>query len=264
MRRIAQALLLAWAGLLAACGGGGTAVAPEPAALGLRAPVPATLQSPLQQSQPQGGWVGLSGLRNVFGYILGDGSYYLLYTQVGDATKLEGFYQGRSRLDVQNFEAQDGRNHVFGQPALPLDISAYWEPGQVVAGWLKSADLDEARLHLYPQEPPVVPTLASIAGSYAAQTSFSAPGRFSISADGLLRGGGDASVCVLVGQLTPRAGETAFDVTLRFDGPGCVFPGQVFEGAAFVHPTVSTRVYIAAANGARSTGILLVGDASPR
>jgi len=261
MRCTALGMLLACAGGLVACGGGGdggigAAASPEPEPMAIAQPA-----SAVAQVDPRGGWVGKSGTRDVLGVFLGNGAYYLLYTQPGDAVNLRGFYQGHARVEGGRFLAPDGRDHAFGQAAVPLDATGAWAPGQIVAARLQAEGAPEVRLNLFfLPDPADMPTLESVAGSYAAQASFAPPGRFSVTPDGLVRGAGDPSVCALGGQLTPRAGEAAFDAMLRFDGPGCAFGGQVFHGAAFLHPTLRTRMYIVVADGARATGLLLVGQ----
>ncbi|MEJ7930618.1 hypothetical protein WG922_11595 [Ramlibacter sp. AN1015] len=275
------------------CGGGGDGPPHSLADGELAASAAPSTQAPdavQTRSRPAGAWLGMVGERVTFGFVLSDGSYHLLYSPPGDAQALAGFMHGRASLAAGGFRSPDGRDFAFSGAPRSVEIYAAIEPGQSLIGSVSASDIAPDHAATSPTvgdasagdaAPPAIgasagaegdlllrfvayseapPTLPSVAGRYAAQSSLGASGTLTIDAHGALLSEGDPNVCRLSGQLTARADDHALDVTLAFEGPQCSHPGQSFTGAAFFHPASQSRLYFTVTNPVRDIGVVFVSD----
>ncbi|WP_167784584.1 hypothetical protein [Ramlibacter rhizophilus] len=247
--------------VLAACGGGGGDPTGEAAAplAGQEAQPIASGPTPEQRVSTGGSWLGTLGDRVVFGFILQDGRHSLLFSPPGDETMLAGFIQGGGELSATRFTSRT-RSYPFGAAALDSQLAAGVDAESMVGTAQEAGGAAEPLLLKYLAYYGAPPMLQSVAGRYNAQSSFGAPGVFTLSEDGQLRGGGDPAQCALSGQLTAAQGNHVFAVSLRFVGPACAFPDQPFTGLAFHHPAALQRLYITVADAQETAGLLFVGD----
>lgn len=179
-------------------------------------------------------WDGdMSTQRQVTAVVLGDGDYYMLYSQPGKPSVMGGLVQGTGDFQGATFTSADARDYnweVFGAPGKSAPLSAKVSPRQSVTGSAgartftvrHTRDLDDdARI-------------ADIAGSHVGTVMFALGPRaatFNVTATGqvstLING------CTITGVVTPRGDTEAFDLVMTFGGYPCVFPNVSFSGIAF-------------------------------
>lgn len=175
-------------------------------------------------------WQGTrDGDRAVTTIMLGDGTYYMQYA--ASATSPGGLIRGTGSFKGATFTSTDGVDYKFAYPLqrpAPAQIDAKLGGHQTVSGTVNTSPLTLT------YDKPFDPDgqLADLAGSYPGQVTFSLGTRtttFAVSADGSLQT--VLNGCTITGQAVPRT-DDAFDLTLKFGGLPCVFPGAVFQGAA--------------------------------
>lgn len=105
---------------LAGCGGGGGDASATP--------------SP--QASPQGLWSGsTSSGRTMTGLVFSDGSFYVLYSAVGNASLIGGVVQGNGAASGTNFTSSNARDfNVEGLGVIPAIVSAAFTPRQSFNG----------------------------------------------------------------------------------------------------------------------------------
>ena len=179
-------------------------------------------------------WDGdMSTQRQVTAVVLGDGDYYMLYSQPGKPSVMGGLVQGTGDFQGATFTSADARDYnweVFGAPGAAAPLSARIAPRQSVTGSAgarsftvrHTRDLDDdARL-------------ADIAGSHVGTVMFTLGPRaatFNVTAAGQVST--SINGCSITGVATPRGDTEAFDLVMTFGGYPCVFPGVSFSGIAF-------------------------------
>jgi hypothetical protein len=179
-------------------------------------------------------WDGdMSGQRQATAVVLGDGDYYMLYSQPGKPSVMGGLVQGTGDFQGATFTSADAKDYnweVFGAPGKAAPLSAKVSPHQSVTGSAgarsftvrHTRDLDDdARI-------------ADIAGSHVGTVMFTLgarPAVFTVTANGQVST--SINGCSITGVATPRADTEAFDLVMTFGGYPCVFPGVSFTGIAF-------------------------------
>ena len=179
-------------------------------------------------------WDGdMSTQRQVTAVVLGDGDYYMLYSQPGKPSVMGGLVQGTGDFQGATFTSADARDYnweVFGASGKAAPLSAKVSPRQSVTGSAggrtftvrHTRDLDEdARI-------------ADIAGSHVGTVMFALgprPATFTVTATGQVST--SINGCSITGVATPRGDTEAFDLVMTFGGYPCVFPNVSFTGIAF-------------------------------
>jgi hypothetical protein len=207
----------------------------------------------------EGLWVGTnSDSRNVSGLVFGDGSYWFLYSAVGNPDIVTGLALGNGISKNNEFTSD---NAVIFNTEIPdstdATISANYSQKQtfdgsvseVVGSGVTTFNLD------YDTAYEGVPSLASIAGSYSGQSTYLFIGNstgmnVSISSDGTLRTYSIVS-CQGDGTVTPRSDGNAYDVSIKFttiDSGICyVLEDATFNGIAYLAADGVT-LYLATVN----------------
>jgi hypothetical protein len=182
-------------------------------------------------------WTGLwegtvDGNRPASAIVLGDGTYFLKYA--GANGTLGGLVRGTADFHGATLTTSDSVDFHFAFPPqrpTPAQVN-----GKVAAkggslgvtGALNDTSMRLAFVRAFDPDG----KLADLAGSYPGEVTFSLGLRqttFEVTSDGALTT--TLNGCAITGQVTPRRDE-AFDLTIRFGGLPCVFPGAVFQGAA--------------------------------
>lgn len=238
---------VAVAAALCACGGGGGDDTPT---------------SPGTTAQAKGLWVGTTNTnRAVTGLVFSDGTYYLLYSVAGNSGLIAGVTQGHATANGPSFSSSDGRDFNFeGLGVLSGSVTGTYVAKQTISGTVHYASGGQVAFTgsydaAYEQQP----TYAAIAGTYTGQVASPVgvqSATFSVAGNGVVTG--SASGCAATGALSPRGDGNAYDATVTFGPSPCVFAGQTFTGAAYYN-AATKRIYAAAPNAARTSGVLLVG-----
>lgn len=176
-----------------------------------------------------GQWEGtLDGNRAASAIVLGDGTYYLKYA--GTPGTLGGLVRGSGEFRGATFTSTDGMDFKFAYPLQrpsAAKITGKLGGHQTVTGTVNSTPFNLK----YSKPFDLDGRLADLAGSYPGEVTFSLGTRkttFEVTADGKLST--VLNGCSITGQVVPRR-DDAFDLTIKFGGGYCVFPGAVFRGA---------------------------------
>lgn len=239
---------IAAAVIVCACGGGGDDAGSAPTSSGI--------------SKAQGLWVGTTNTnRTAVGLFFSDGTYYVLYTVAGNPAVIAGVTQGHSSTTDTAFTSSDGRDFNFeGLGVLSGSLSGTYVAKQSVSGTIAYASGGQVTFTAnydatYEQQP----TYAAIAGTYTGQVASPVgvqSATFTVAGNGVFSG--SSSGCSATGSISPRHDGNAYDATVTFGPSPCVFAGQTFSGAAYYNATTK-RIYAAAPNAARTSGVLFVG-----
>lgn len=179
-------------------------------------------------------WTGSMGAdREVNAIVLGDGSYYMLYSQPGKPTAVAGLVAGTADFHGATVTSTDGRDYNWERPMLPsqpVSLSARVSPRMSVAG---SVDARRTFSITYDKDLDGDARLSDLVGSFDGNAMFALgtrPGTFTVTAAGAVST--SINGCPITGKVAPRGDANAFDLTLTFGGYPCVFPGAVFDGVA--------------------------------
>lgn len=230
---------------LSGCGGGGGS------------------DSSAASSPAQGLYTGTTTTgRTVTGLVLDDGTYYVLYSQIGNSIVIAGVVQGTGTSNAGTFSSSNARDfNLEGLGVLSASVSANYVERQSLNGTVAySAGGTTAFTTNYDASYESAPSLAALSGSFTGQVASSAGtenATVAVSSAGAVSGSG-VSGCGVSGSVSPRAHGNAFNVSLTFGGAPCLFANQTLSGVAYFN-AATNRLYAAAPNASRSDGVLFVG-----
>lgn len=226
--------------LLAGCGGGGSD-APAGTAQGL--------------------WIGTSNTnRTVTGIVLSDGTYYVLYSAVGNPNLIAGVVQGNGTSSGGTFTSGNARDfNLEGLGVQSANVTANYTQRQSLNGSIAYNVGTTTFASSYSADFEVVPTLATVTGTYTGQVALSVgvqSATVTVLGNGALSGTGGG--CAFTGTAAPRTDGNAYNISITFGGSPCLFANQTFVGLA--HYDATRRLLRAAApNASRTDGVLFVG-----
>lgn len=210
----------------------------------------------------QGFWAGKTASnRTITGMVLGDGTYYILYSVVNNPALLGGVVQGTGVSNAGAFTSSNTRDfNVEGQGVLSGSVSAIYVAKKSFNGTIVYPQGGGTTFtSAYEVAAETTPTLATLAGTYTGQVVLSAGVQnavLAITPSGQVVGAGDG--CELSGTASPRSDVNAYNLAIRFGPAPCFFANQAFTGAAYLDAS-NKRLYAAAPNGARTNGVLFIG-----
>lgn len=202
-----------------------------------RAPLPLALAATLLLASCGGGdpyaglWKGtMDGNRELNTIVLGDGSYYMLYSRPG-TTLVGGFIHGSSDFHGARITSTDARDYNWeGRRTRPTTLEAKISPRQSVSGSVGGTTPFSVT---YQKQFDYDAQLSLLAGAFKGQVAFVGGYRdatFTVSPTGALSTNVDG--CVITGTVSPRADGNAYDLSITFQGGVCVFPFTTFTGVA--------------------------------
>ena len=213
-------------------------------------------------SAAQGLWLGTTSTnRTVTGLVFSDGTYYVLYSPIGNPTAIAGVVQGTGTTSASTFSSSDGRDfNLEGLGVLTGTVSANYATKQSFNGTVAyTAGGNTSFTTTYSSAYETAPTLANVAGTYTGQVALSVgvqSATVTVSSTGAISGGGNG--CSLTGTATPRTDGNAYTLSITFGASPCFFANQTFTGVAYYN-SATKRLYGAAPNAARTDGVLFVG-----
>jgi hypothetical protein len=236
--RLAAAGVLA--ALLAACGGGDGS-----------------------SSLPLTGWAGSTDTnRDLTAVVQSDGTYYLMYSAVGDATTVGGVVQGTSSVAGTQFTSSDALDFsAEGAGIRAATVSATFIPASSFQGGIApAAGGTTVNFQSQLAQPAgFTPSLAYLAGTYTGTAGFALGVRV---ATFVVTSGGAVSSsingCAITGTAQPRIDGNAYDLSLAFGPAPCALPGLAFTGIAYLRPD-NGRLYAAARNAATKQSVIFNG-----
>lgn len=266
---VKRVLICAVVGALVGCGGSddagtsGFAVVNNPSGGSGSGSNPTTPNVPATTSRQAaaGLWVGTTDTnRTGAGLVFADGSYYFIYSRPGDASVIGGVTAGTLSVSGPNVVSNDGRDfNLEGQGLNTGTATATPVAKMSLNGSVTYTRGTTVKFNLsYDPSFELTPMLADLVGSYTG-SSVSSRGvqstSVTINASGAF--GGTVAGCNYSGAATPRTDGNAFNLTVSFGGPPCLFAGETLNGIG--HYNASARQFIAlAGNNTRTDGFLAV------
>lgn len=234
--------------VVSGCGGGGGG--------GGSSPAPAT--------SAEGLWVGTtSNGRTIAGFVLGDDTYWVLYSLIGNSAVIAGAVQGNGTSQGGSFTSSNGKDfNLEGLGVNDVTVSASYMMKQSFNGTIRyTATGDQVTFtSSYDSDYDLTPSLAALAGTYsgsAATTGGTESATVTISAAGAISGN-SAGGCNFSGSASPRTRGNVYDVSVTFAGGTCANGTNTVTGVAnFDVPT--KQINSAALNSARTNGFIFVG-----
>jgi hypothetical protein len=263
MRKMMLAAALVCAALLG-CGGGSPTVCTPlmhpvtcAAIPGGDGSLPGAVNNPTESA---GLWQGItSNGRKAYGVLLSDGTYWFIYTAMGNPSLIAGVGQGTATSIDGTLTSTNGLDfNLEGLGVTAASITATYSPRVSISGTVRYPTQSVSFTASYVDVPPAA--LSQIAGSYrgtAAVVSASETVNVTISASGTISGVG-ASGCSFTGAAAPRIDVAVFDVTVTFAGGICALGTSTVRGVAF-YDTGTGHLISAALNTGRTNGFLALG-----
>jgi hypothetical protein len=210
-------------------------------------------------------WLGtMSPQRQVSAIVLGDHSYYMLYSRPGKPGSIGGLVHGTGDFHgakVTSTDAVDfnweGPGPIVVAVTKPANLTASVGARQTLTGSVStrgsftgSYDRDFDQIDA---------RLATIAGTHVGEAVFflgPRPATFVVTATGQVST--TINACSITGQVTPRGDTNAFDLTIRFGGFPCALPGAEFTGIAYYREDLR-QLQAAVVHGSRTQAIAFTG-----
>lgn len=255
---------------LAACGGGAssTATTSGAASTSSPAPTPAPAPAPVPAPTPSPSAAGLysgnsSNGRTIRGILLDSGSFWVLYSGVGNPSVIEGGIQGTSTSALGGFSSTNARDfNLVGQGINDATISASYIAKQSLTGVVTYTRISSVVSFNSSYDPlyDLTPSIANLVGSYtgtAAVVNSTESASGTVTSAGALSGRG-VSGCTFAGTIAPHSTGNVYDVSVTFGGGVCSNGTNTVTGVAYFDPS-NRRLYSAAVNSDRSNGFIFVG-----
>lgn len=233
---------------ISACGSGGSDNNSSP-------PAPAT--------SAEGLWNGTTNTnRSVAGLVLSDGTYWFLYSLVGNPNVIAGLVQGNGSSQTDSFTSSNTKDFNLEGPGLfDATIAGRYVMKQSLSGTVTYAlggqttinSTYDADYDLIPDENLVVGTYtgstATAGGTELVTVTLSSPSSIT---------GSSAGGCNFTGSFAPRSSGNVYDVSFTFAGGVCSNGTSTVTGVAFFD-AATKRLYSAALNGTRTNGFIYLG-----
>ena len=236
---------------LAACGGGGGNGGAAP--------------PPERAASAEGLWIGsTSTSRTLTGFVLEDGSYWLLYSLPHASSFIAGVVQGSGNSLNGSFSSADGVDfNLEGQGISNTTVSASYMVKQSFNGSVSYPSLNQAYTFTssYNADYELNPSLSAVAGTYTGIASVAGSDELTtiaVSAPGIVVGTGLTSGCKFLGTARPRATGNLYDLSVAFGGGTCSSGTNAVAGIGYLDASAK-RLYLAALNKSRSNGLIFVG-----
>ncbi len=247
------AALLATLLAVSACGGNddNDAAAAPPA--DVTPPVPSAVQ---------GRWTGATASgRAVNGLVLGDGTYYLMYTAPNAPELVAGALQGSARAGATRWASPDARDFSLeGTGVQPIAVEGSYTTGAAFGGTVTFANGSATHFQaIYDPIYSLPPTLEAVAGSYSGNATLlvgALNSTLTISLSGAVTG--VVAGCTVSGAVQPRTDGNAYSLSVTLGPAPCSRPGKSYVGIAYLDGSLR-KLHVVAPNVERTVGLLFVG-----
>ena len=212
----------------------------------------------------EGLWNGTtSNGRAMSGLVLDDGTYWVLYSLMGNSAVIAGGVQGTGSSRNGTFTSSNGRDfNLEGLGVNDVDVSANYVMQESLSGSLRYRGTGEVVSFSasYDASYELTPSLELIAGTYSGSAATSGGTEFAtvtVSTSGAISGS-SAGGCTYSGTGAPRARGNVYDVVVTFNGGLCALGTQTVRGAAYFDADLNQLVS-AAVNTGRTDGFIFAG-----
>jgi hypothetical protein len=236
--------LLFYAFTLSACGGGGDS--------------PSTAPTPA--STAEGLWNGTtSSGRTGDALVLDDGTYWVIYSLVGNSSVIAGAAQGNSASNNGTFSSSDGIDfNLEGFGINSFSLSGTYTPKSKLSGTITyPSNTSYTFTGTYDTDYDLTPSLATIAGTYvgtAATLGGIESATATITDTGAMSGRG-ASGCTYTGNASARPNGNVYNISVTFEGGICSNGTATVTGVAYFNAKTN-QLIAAALNSDRTNGFL--------
>jgi hypothetical protein len=234
--------------LISACGSGGGDVAPAPSS-------PAT--------SAEGLWNGTSSNgRTIAGLVLDDGTYWFLYSVVGNPSVIAGAFQGNSSSQNGSFTSSNGKDfNLEGLGILDATVNGSYVMKQSLSGTIAFLLGGQTTFNsTYNADYDLIPNVNLVVGTYTGSTATTGGTEIvtvTLSSPNSITGS-SASGCNFTGSFSPRTRGNVYDVSVTFAGGVCSNGTSTVTGVAFFD-AATKRLYSAALNSTRTNGFIYFG-----
>ncbi|HEX7891428.1 MAG TPA: hypothetical protein VF522_18900 [Ramlibacter sp.] len=187
---------------------------------------------------PEGQWYGqLAPDRQLAGVVLGDDSYYVLYSRPGEET-LAGVLIGKGAIGQGMTSTSSATDFNWEVPvARAAEVKLELNPRKMaVQGTVRLDGTPPRKLSArHDAEAAYADSIAPIVGRHTGTVVFALgprPGTtFNVYANGAVTT--ELNGCKIVGQVSRRQDEAAYDLVMRLGAYPCFAPGAPFFGVAW-------------------------------
>ena len=250
MKTFSTIFFISMLAVLSACGGGGSSSAPA------------------TNSPAQGLWNGTTNTnRTISALVLGDGTYYVLYTVANNAAVIDGFSQGSGSATASPGTFTSSNLVDFNFAGLGVNsatLSGSYTAKQSFNGTISYTGGTSTTFNsTYDTQYDTVPSLATLAGTFTGTAMVISIGNvpntvITISSSGAISSSSNG--CTVTGSASPSSGGNAYNISMSFAATGCAaaVSGQTLTGTVFYSSAARTR-YVFAPNAASTGGVFFVG-----
>ena len=233
--------------LLAACSSGGSdnSSAPTP---------------PSAATSAEGLWNGTTSTnRTIGGLVLDDGSYWFLYTVIGNPNVVAGLVQGTGTSNFGSFTSSDTRDfNLEGLGILNATIAATYVQKSSLNGTITYQNAGTGNFtSTYSANYELTPNMNLVAGVYSGPIADNQTITVTLDAAGTLSGS-STDGCTFTGSFSPRPKGNVFNASVTFGGGACSNGTDTVTGVAF-YDAATQRLFSAGLNGTRSNGFIFIG-----
>lgn len=256
-KKLTNIFMLSSTLLLAACGGGGggSDATPTPASSSSSSSSVSTVDT------VEGYWTGTtSDLRTVYGLMLNDKTFWVLYSLPNNSQIIAGGVQGNYNASNGTLTSSNSKDYNFeGAGVSSNTVSATYTPKQKLNGTIAFRTMTSTFTSQYNADYEKTATLASIVGNYTGKSSASATEvlTLNLASTGALTGSG-TSGCSFSGTVSPRSKGNVYDVSAKFNGSPCAAGYGSVSGIIY-YDAASKRLYSAMLDSGRSSGFIFLG-----
>jgi hypothetical protein len=245
--------ILATSIAVASCGGGGSTSSTPPS------PPPRDLGT------AEGLWNGTTGSgRSFSGLVLDNGTYWFLYTAVGNNAVLGGAIQGASTSSSGSFTSSNGMDfNLEGLGINDFTLSGTYTAKSQLGGTLTyTGGTTNTFTSSYDTDYDLTPSLATIVGTYSGEavtvdSTNPEAATVTIASGGAITGS-SAGGCSFTGTASTHAKGNVYDVSVTFGGGVCTNGTSTVTGVAYYIATQKELVSTAL-NSGRTNGFLFLG-----
>jgi len=208
----------------------------------------------------EGLWKGTpSTSRTVGGVVLDDGSYWFLYTAIGNPNVAAGLIQGNGTSQLGSFTSSNTKDfNLEGAGIRDATITGSYVQKNSLNGTITYSNGSTGSFtSTYNADYELAPNMNLIVGAYTGPIADGQTVTVTAASAGTLSGN-STDGCTFTGSFGPRTKGNVFNVTVTFGGGACSNGTDTVSGIAFFD-AATQRLYSAALNSARTNGFLFIG-----
>jgi hypothetical protein len=215
---------------------------------------------PPTATSAEGLWMGTTSTgRTVGGVVLDDGSYWVLYTALGNPNVVAGLIQGNGASQLGSFTSSNTKDfNLEGSGIQDATIDGSYVEKQSLNGTIAYINGNKGSFtSTYDADYELTPDMNLIAGTYTGPTADGQTVTVIAASDGTISGH-STDGCTFTGSFAPRAKGNVFNVIVTFGGGPCSNGTDTVNGVAFFD-TATRRLHSAAVNNTRTNGFVFIG-----